>query len=240
MQQWFGLTSDHAFEMFGFSHVTMLAVFVLGFLLIVVYAPALRKGTKAHQWVRWILFIFLFLSEASYQFWALHHGLASSAEHLPLHLCGIASLFGMISLLTYHKKLIQMNVFIGIIPALMALITPEIPHGYEHYRYWKFFVHHMAIPWTSLFLLLTMRFSINLKVMLETYMYLVVYAVAIGVFNRRFETNYLYLSHPPQAAPFLNYLAFGAGYQINLALLTLTVFLLILVFYNGIVKMRRR
>ncbi len=37
----------------------------------------------------------------------------------------------------------------------MALITPELPYDYPHFRYWKFFIHHIVISWSSIFLVVT-------------------------------------------------------------------------------------
>ncbi|GGF21398.1 hypothetical protein GCM10010954_20280 [Halobacillus andaensis] len=232
MNKWFAPGSDHPFIMFGMSHLLMLVLFGLGVILLFLYKKNLSKGSKAHAIVRWTLLFALILSEASYQYWAYTHGLFTTYEHLPLHLCGAASLIGMISLLTYHKKLIQINFFIGILPAVIALITPEIPHGYEHFRYWKFFIHHMAIPWTGLFLVVTTSTPIHFRVMCETYCYLVVYALAAGIFNSIFHTNYLYLSEPPASFPALALLDTGLGYHVNLGLIVFGVFYLLLVFYR--------
>ncbi|WP_101842330.1 TIGR02206 family membrane protein [Halobacillus sp. Marseille-P3879] len=232
MYQWFAQDSTHPFELFSFSHFTMLIIFGLGTLLLIVYRDEVTYGKKAHNIVRWSLLTALVTSELSYQLWAFAHNLYFTYEYLPLHLCGIASLTGISALLTYHRKLIQANYFIAVIPAIIALVVPEIPHGYEHFRFWKFFIHHMAIPWTGLFLILTTRISITLKIMCETYCYLVLYAVAVGIFNKTFHTNYLFLTRPPASFPALSALDTGLGYHINLALLTFGVFSLLLVFYK--------
>ncbi|MFC7062309.1 TIGR02206 family membrane protein [Halobacillus seohaensis] len=239
MSQWFGPSSKYSFEIFGFSHLVMLTLFCLSFIYLLFYSSHFKRGTRAHELIRWTLLILLVISELSYQIWAVTHDLFSSIEHLPLHLCGIASIFGVISLLTYNKKLIQYNFFIGIIPAVVALITPEIPHGYEHFRYWKFFIHHMAIPWTSLFLILTTKVSINWRVMSETYCYLVIYALIIGGFNSIFGTNYLYLAHPPAAVTILSYLEVGVGYHLNLGFLAFSIFIILLMLYKWIECVRR-
>ncbi|MCP3027515.1 TIGR02206 family membrane protein [Halobacillus sp. A5] len=239
MTAWFASESNHPFVMFSFSHITMLILFGLGLVLLFIYKSELMKGRASHTIVRWTLLSALLLSELSYQLWALSHNLFTTFEHLPLHLCGIASITGIFALLTYNKKLIQINFFIAIVPSVIALITPEIPHGYEHFRFWKFFIHHMAIPWTGLFLILSTRTTVHFKVMCETYCYLVVYALAVGLFNQAFQTNYLFLSQPPSSFPALALLSAGLGYQINLALLAFGVFYLFLVFYK-VIHTRKR
>ncbi|MFD2922849.1 TIGR02206 family membrane protein [Halobacillus naozhouensis] len=232
MQKWFGPWINQPFQLFGTAHLIMLIVFSAGMAALYLFSANLRKGTRSHHVVRWGLFFLLITSEISYQVWTLSNGLFSPAEHLPLHLCGIASLIAMAGLLTYQKKLIQINYFIGIIPALLALITPDIPHGYEHYRFWKFFLHHMAIPWASFFLLVTSSVSINWRVMSKTYSYLILYAMFIGGMNHLIGSNYLYLSGPPAANTPLNYLGEGLQYYLNLSLLALAVFSLMLGIYR--------
>ncbi|WP_163527504.1 TIGR02206 family membrane protein [Halobacillus ihumii] len=233
MQKWFGPWINQPFQLFGTSHLIMLIVFLLGMIVLYLFSANIRKGTRTHQVIRWGLFSLLISCEISYQIWTVTNDVFSPAEHLPLHLCGVASLIAMIGLLTYQKKLIQINYFIGIIPAMLALITPDIPHGYEHFRFWKFFLHHMAIPWASFFLILTSSVSINRRVMFETYSYLILYAVIISCMNQLIDSNYLYLSGPPAANTPLNYLGEGLWYYLNLSLLALAVFSFMLWIYRG-------
>ncbi|WP_173918511.1 TIGR02206 family membrane protein [Halobacillus sp. Marseille-Q1614] len=240
MKQWLGAYSAHPFETFGYSHLVMLVMFALGTVFLLHYSKYLKRGTRTHTIIKWLLFNLLFICELSYQAWALAHGFFFSALYLPLHLCGIASIIGMIGLLTYHPKLIQVNFFIGIVPAALALITPDLPYDYEHFRFWKFFIQHMAIVWTSLFLLLSIKVPISLKVTLEAYIYLVGYAVLMGFFNNWMGTNYLYLSYPPIEGTLLNYLGSGFAYLFNLGLTALSFFFLLLVFYKGIYLLKRK
>ncbi|UOQ95036.1 TIGR02206 family membrane protein [Halobacillus shinanisalinarum] len=233
MKQWFGPWIDQPFHAFGTAHLFMLVVFSLGMCALWLFSSQIKKETRTHHVIRWALFALLFTCEASYQIWTVVHQVFSPAEHLPLHLCGIASLFAMIGLLTYNKKLIQINFFIGIAPALLALITPDIPHGYEHFRFWKFFIHHMAIPWASLFLVVTTNVSINRQIMLETYGYLVLYSITVGFVNKLIGSNYLYLSGPPAASTPLDYLGEGVWYYLHLSLLALLVFSFMLCLYRA-------
>ncbi|UOR11172.1 YwaF family protein [Halobacillus amylolyticus] len=232
MKQWFGPWIDQPFHAFGTAHLIMLVIFSIGMIGLWLSSSRIKKGTRIHDWIRWVLFFLLVTCEVSYQVWTVANEVFSPAEHLPLHLCGVASLIAMIGLLTYNKKLIQINFFIGIAPALLALITPDIPHGYEHFRFWKFFLHHMAITWASLFLIVTTHVSINRRVLFETYSYLVLYSILIGFVNKLIGSNYLYLSGPPAAATPLDYLGEGGWYYVHLSLLALLVFLLMLGVYR--------
>ncbi|KHE72083.1 TIGR02206 family membrane protein [Halobacillus sp. BBL2006] len=232
MKEWFTPGSDYPFYSFGTSHIIVLVIFFIILIAIPLFSSRLNKYKRTFQTVRFSLLILLIWSEVSYQTWTAVNGLWNFADHMPLHLCGIASLLGMVSLITYKPKLIKINFFIGIIPALIALITPDLPYDYHHYRFWKFFLHHMAIPWTSLFLVVTARVEITWKDMIETYAYLVGYAVIIGLINFWTGANYLYLDHPPGAGTLLGVIGDGIAYILNLSLLALFTFLVMLGFYK--------
>ncbi|WP_164670727.1 TIGR02206 family membrane protein [Virgibacillus doumboii] len=221
------------FVAFGPSHITVLVIYFTGIVLFTIAFRKIMDNTYLYNTIRWILFILLLISEVSYQTWTAITGIWSLSEHMPLHLCGIAGITGMIALITYNKKLIQITFFIGLIPAFLALVTPELPYDFPHYRFWKFFVHHLSISWVSIFLVATSSVKVTLKSMLETYGYLLLFAFIIGVFfNPIMESNYLYLSHTPTASTPLDLLGNGFWYYFNLCLLAIVVFFIQLQVYK--------
>ena len=227
MDQWFGATSVYPFQAFSASHWIMLAIALAGLVSLLLLKNQLRDSSDNFHWLRWTLFFLLLFSEISYQLWAFTSGVWSFNGHVPLHLCGIASITAMIGLLTYNKIWIQISFFIGILPAFLALITPELPYDYQHYRFWKFFVHHTSIPWACLFLALIKPKSITLRSVFIVYLLLVLYAIIIGfLINPLTDSNYLYLSQLPDAATPLNFFGKGYWYYLNLGATALAIFLL--------------
>ncbi|QDP42122.1 TIGR02206 family membrane protein [Radiobacillus deserti] len=206
----------------------MLALYFIGILWMIMLRKELKLPSTLSQTIRWSFFILLILSEFTYQWWAAVNDVWNLQEHMPLHLCGVASITGMLSLLTYNKRLVRFTFFIGIIPAFLALITPELYYGYDHYRFWKFFIHHIVISWTGLYLILSSSIRITLRSVIQSFMYLVFYACVIGfIINPLLDSNYLYLSNKPTASTPLDLLGSGFSYYINLGLVALTVFLLL-------------
>ncbi|RNF38690.1 TIGR02206 family membrane protein [Planococcus salinus] len=226
MENWFGPGSPHDFQLFSTSHLVMLAIAAGGLILLSVTRKRWLAKERAFQWVRWTLFSLLLLSELSYQTWASIHGIWSFSGHVPLHLCGIASITALIGLLTLHKTWIQISFFIGIVPAFLALVTPDLPHDYHHYRFWKFFIHHTAIPWACLFLAFVKPAAITFRSVFFVYSLLVAYALVIGFFiNPWSGANYLYLTQTPAAATPLDFFGDGIWYYLNLGLTALFLFL---------------
>lgn len=226
MENWFGATSTSTFQPFSISHLIMLGIAAGGLVFLMIRKKQLQESSSFFSQLRWTLFVLLLTSELSYQAWAISNRVWSFSGHVPLHLCGIASITAMIGLMTLRPFWIQVSFFIGIFPALLTLITPELPHDYEHYRFWKFFIHHMSIPWACLFLALHKPSIITLRSVFMVYSLLVFYALFIGfVVNPLANSNYLYLSQLPEATTPLSFFGSGIWYYFNLGLVALLLFL---------------
>ncbi|SFE18675.1 conserved hypothetical integral membrane protein TIGR02206 [Lentibacillus persicus] len=213
------------FTAFGASHLAALFIYFAGIVVFLIFSKKITGNTLAYSIIRWSLFSLLILSEVSYQTYTALNGIWSLADHIFLHLCGIAGITGAIALITHNKMLIQITFFIGLVPAFLALLTPELPYDLPHYRYIKFFIHHTVISWTSLFLVVTSGVTISFKSFLKTYGLLLVYAAVIGfLVNPLLGSNYLYLAHTPTANTPLDLLGSGVWYYINLCVLAFVVF----------------
>ncbi|MCP2035737.1 putative integral membrane protein (TIGR02206 family) [Planomicrobium sp. HSC-17F08] len=226
MENWFGATSTSAFQPFSVSHLIMLAIAASGLVFLMARKKQLRESSSFFLQLRWTLFILLFVSEISYQTWAISSGVWRFSGHVPLHLCGIASVTALIGLVTLRPFWIQVSFFIGVFPALLTLITPELPYDYQHFRFWKFFIHHMSIPWACLFLALWKPSAITFRSVFLVYSLLVLYALLIGLMiNPLTGSNYLYLSQLPQATTLLSFFGNGIWYYLNLGMAALLLFL---------------
>lgn len=241
MDSWFGTTSQHYFMPFSTSHLIVLAVAALGIILLFLFRKKIVAQSRSFQFLRWILFFLLLLSEGSYQYWTLSNGLWNFAGHVPLHLCGIASITAMIGLLTMRRSWIQISFYIGIVPAFLALVTPDLPYDYHHFRFWKFFVHHTAISWASLFLALAKPGTITLRSVFKVFFLLVAYALVIGfLVNPLTGANYLYLSQLPDAVTPLRFFGEGVWYYLNLGITALLLFLLQYFLWNRFITKKQK
>ncbi|WP_138420255.1 TIGR02206 family membrane protein [Aquibacillus sediminis] len=228
MRLWFGEAVDQPFLLFSTSHIIMMLLYVVGIIVLFLTYKQIAARPNVYQTIRWTLLVVLVLSEASYQLWAILNGLWTFGDHMPLHLCGVASIIAILALWKPNRTLVQLAVFFGIVPALLAIITPDIPYDYQHFRFWKFFIHHIAISWASLFLILTSHYKATAKGLVTAYSLLVGYAIIVGTWiNPTFGSNYLYLSEPA-ANTLLHYFGTGFAYYIKLGLVALGIFLFLL------------
>ncbi|MHA6253157.1 YwaF family protein [Oceanobacillus sp. CAU 1775] len=225
MKEWFLTLKGDAFVTFGTSHFIMLAIYFIIVFLLLYFQGTIRSNKRISNSIRWILFILLIASEVSYQTWTATHGIWR--ENLPFHLCGVAGIVGAIALLTMNRHLIPIAFFIGLVPAFAALITPDLLFDFPNFRFFKFFIHHIAISVTSIYLAIVMKPPfITFKSLLYTYFYLVLYAFFIGLLiNPWLDANYLYLEGTPVTSSPLDLLGEGFWYRINLGILAFVVFL---------------
>ncbi|MFD2043377.1 TIGR02206 family membrane protein [Ornithinibacillus salinisoli] len=236
MQSWFGKTTDITFEVFEMNHIIMISIHVIGSLLL--FNLGKRLSSRTQHFIRWGLLCTLILSEISYQVWGIYNGAWNPREFLPFQLCSIAGIIAMFALYSKNIKLIQLLFFIGIIPSILTVLTPELHHGFPHFRFWQFFIHHIVLTWASIFLTISFNVRISLIITIEIYIYLLVYAGFIGfLINPIFNANYLFLANTPRANTPLGLLGSGLSYYVNLCLIGLGVFLLLFVFYKLFVRL---
>ncbi|WP_186575902.1 YwaF family protein [Aquibacillus kalidii] len=227
MDKWFAKDSTQYFEIFSSSHFTMLILYFVGVLFLLTILKYKDKFSPLLPYIQWTLFSFLLMSETSYQTWSIVNGLWNPSGYLPLHLCGIASLIAMVALATKNTHLSYICFFFGLVPAFMALVTPELPYDYHHYRFSKFFIHHMAISWSSLFVMIIHGKKLHVQALVGSYGLLVLYALVTGYFlNPLLDANYLFLANKPTANTPLDLLGTGFWYYIKLGAITLFVFIL--------------
>ncbi|SET83235.1 conserved hypothetical integral membrane protein TIGR02206 [Oceanobacillus limi] len=235
MKDWFASNSNQPFELFHISHIIIILIYMIGITLTIISSQQASKRKK--ESIRWIFFCILILSESSYQLWGLFNGMWNTREFLPFQLCSISGIVAIISLLTRNVKLIQILYFIGIIPPLLAVVTPELFHAYPHFRFWQFFTHHIVLSCATLFLVTSSNVTISFRTTIESYSYLLIYAAITGfILNPLFDANFLFLARPGSASTPLGLLGNNTWYYINLCLLGFIVFL----FMFGIYKIFRK
>lgn len=237
MESWFGATSTHYFNLFSTSHLIVLTIALIGTILLFLFKNKLRDSSKGSNWLRWILLALLVLSEFSFHYWAIVNDVWRFHNQMPFHLCGVASVVSIIGLITMRPFWIQLAFFIGILPAFLALFTPELPYDYQHFRFWKFFIHHMAITWACLFLALSRPQVITIRSFFGVYSLLLVYAALVGFFiNPWTDSNFLFLMQRPTTTSPLDFFGEGIWYYINLCLTTFALFFIQYVLFHKFVK----
>ncbi|MCA0970533.1 TIGR02206 family membrane protein [Halobacillus litoralis] len=232
MPSWFDTNVQEPFQFFSTSHIIMLSILFSGIVLLLIVHNVIRKNVTLQRGIKWSIFSLLFVSEAGHQIWGLANQNWNMEDHAPFHLCGNASLLAMIALLRPSKRLIQLIYFAAVLPAIITLLTPEVFYSFPHFRFLKFFLHHMALAWAGIFLVITTSTEISFKSLLHMFGVLNLYAAFIFVLNRMIGTNYLFLAGTPDVTTPLSALGDGVWYYINLELFCFAIFLVMYGFYR--------
>lgn len=218
----FSVTGMQTFTFFSMPHVLSLCLFFLTCFLFIHY----RKSLKSYQTIiKWILFTTLVLCEVSLHLWLI---LTNQWEvgDLPLQLCSLSTFLSLFLFLKHNQKVFNLLFFIGLLPAILSMITPDIIYQFPHFRFLKYFLHHSAIPLSVLYFILFERYRVHRKAVFTSYLTLNVIAVPIFFINIWLNTNFFFLASPSETETLLSFFGSGLMYYISLEIAAVIVFII--------------
>lgn len=217
------------FELFGTVHLITLGVFLALALGTYVFRKRLDDN-RVYNIIRYTIAGILLVNQIGYYIWLLGNGIWTVGVGLPLTLCGIATYLSIYLLLTESFITYEVLYFWGLCGTLQALITPDFGnYGYNHYRYYEFFISHILIVITVLFMTFVKKYRPNIGSMIKSFLWLNIYAGFIFVINIIADTNYLWLLHKPETATLIDFLGPWPWYIVSLEILGIILFM---VFYG--------
>lgn len=209
------------FKMYGCEHLCALAVIVIaGYFLCRKYR---RLDRIAQDRFGRIMCVIMLQEEALRDFilWRLGH---FDVEFLPLHLCGLA-LFVCIFHSVFHYDWLGQTLFCLCMPgAVCALLFPDWTRcpiiQFESLH--SFFIHALLSIY-PLMQLTSNRIVPKLSHIYKPILFLIASAIPIGFINKRFGTNFMFLSTPSAGSPlvFIEKLVGSENYILGFAALVL-------------------
>lgn len=216
----FSVTGMQGFELFSAEHLVTLGLFFAVCLGMVLFRRQIRPHKNA---LKWIIFWTLAACQVSHQSWLILTG-QWEISNLPLHLCSFSSFLAMYLFLRKSVKGFYVLYFIGGLPAILAMVTPEMSYTFPHFDYIEYFLNHSAIPIAVLYFILFENCRVPRKAILFTFLVVNLIAVPIFIFNFLFETNFFYLASPTESKTILSFFGSGIMYYLNLEAAALIVF----------------
>ncbi|MBT2689885.1 TIGR02206 family membrane protein [Bacillus sp. ISL-47] len=214
------------FIAFTASHLLMIFLFAVVSAIMFIFRGRLRNMDGQ---VRKIMFFLLFTMELFYHIWLYKGGYWDVTFALPLHLCSISLILCLILLATKSKVVFQIVYFIGIVGALMAILTPELFLGFPHFRYFQFFITHNLIIWTCLYFVFVHNYRPTGKGLLMSILFLNISAAGAFLANKLTDGNYMFLSYKPDNATLLDYFGPYPFYIFSLEGAAILLFIMLLV-----------
>lgn len=164
------------------------------------------------------------LPEAALHVWYVVTGIWDKATSLPLELCSLTLFLSAAVLLTNSAKLYPLVYFAGIGGALQAVLTPNLDYPFPHFRFFHFFIVHMAIILTALYMTWIRGYRPTWKSIGHTMLFLNSAALAVGLLNAVLGSNYMFLMHKPNTPSLLDFLGPHPYYILAEELIALCLF----------------
>lgn len=202
----------------------MFGLLLVSGVLLFLFRDKLKKGKSV---IRYTLAIFLLISELSLYVWYVYTGVWNPIDSLPFQLCSISLFLSIIMLLTRNYLLFEITYFLGIGGALQAMLTPELAYDFPHYRYFHFFLAHIAIILASLYMIWYENCRPTFKSVWKAFTALNVIAFIVFFVNIVTGGNYMFLAHKPINPSLIDLLGPYPWYILSLEVVALMMFFIL-------------
>ncbi|MBB6632519.1 TIGR02206 family membrane protein [Cohnella thailandensis] len=202
------------FEAFHAAHWAALAAAAIAVAAIVALRARLR-GPRIGRAVKLAIVAVLIGSELSLQVsYAISDGWGIGA--LPFQLCSIMLWFSVALLLTGNRRLYEVTFFLGLLGAMQALLTPDLRESFPEFRYFHFFIAHIAIVSASVYMTAVERYRPTLGSAFRAVLWLNLLAVPAAIANWLAGTNFMFLARKPSGGSLLDLLGPWPWYLVQL------------------------
>jgi hypothetical integral membrane protein (TIGR02206 family) len=177
-----------------------LATLIIAGAILIGLPPLLRTvlvKDEAKRRFRIGLGILMLAQHSTYFIWLAALGVFDFRVHLPMHICGLTSILSAAALISGDRRLPQLLVYWSIGGALQALVTPDAPFGWPHFRYIQTNLHHGLIVFSGLYFIIVEGIRPTIKTLLWAALWTNLYLLGIMAFNALTGSNYLYVNAVP-------------------------------------------
>lgn len=207
------------FMLFSMPHVVTLSIFFATFFLFIYFG---KKLISYQVVLKWTLFTILLVCEISLQLYLIAVK-EWKVSDLPLQLCSLSTFLALFLFFKKSPKVFHLLFFIGLLPPILAMISPDIVHQFPHFRFIRYFLKHSAIPLAIFYFIQFEGYRVPRKAVLSSFLTINLIAVPIFFLNRLIGTNFFFLAAPSEAKTLLSFLGSGIVYIISLEIVALIV-----------------
>lgn len=191
------------FVLFGPTH---LAILVSIPLLSWIFAKAAARFPKTETTIRITLGFLLLVNELIWYWFKAQTKSWQFPGTLPLQLCDLILWMTVLAMLLRLQWAFDFAFLAGLVGTSMAILTPDLWEPFPSYPTVYFFLAHGGIVLCVLYLWWSGQMRPRTGCVWRVLATLNAYALAIGLFNWKFGTNYMYLCRKPESASVLDYL----------------------------------
>jgi len=180
-----------AFMLFGRDHLIGLGLVALACLA--VWLLRKRWTERGRKITRWSLLGVIYVCESSWHVWMLATGQWNIQVMLPLWVCSITAWTMPLLLIWRSYRYYEWAYFMGILGALMALLTPDLMnYGFPHFRFIEFFTLHGTIIIAVVYMTAVEGFRPTWRSLGRVWVIINLYWLFCAGVNSLIGSNYLY------------------------------------------------
>ena len=191
------------FRLFGPLHIAILSAAPATAAILALLVHRFREGEKS---IRLALGVFLLLNAFLwYGYQALRHWLSFPGS-LPLELCDATLCLTIIALFTLSPAIFDLAYYGALAGTPMALLTPDLWEAFPSFLTVEFFVTHGMVVVAVLYLIWSGSARPRPGSVWRALLAGNAFALAVGVFDLIFKTNYMYLCWKPANPSLLDFM----------------------------------
>jgi hypothetical integral membrane protein (TIGR02206 family) len=204
MEQYFSKDyTQGAFELFGAGHIAILFIILL-FNLSFIFMR--KTGERFRRRFRIALAVTAILAELSWQTWKFCIGEWTVQEMLPLHLCSVTFILGVIMMFNKNYLLFEICYFLGIAGPLQSILTPDLgPYGLPHFLAFQTLIGHGVVMSMPIWMAVVEKYRPTWKSIGRVLLLGNLYMLVIFFLNLTLGSNYMFLVHKPAGPSLLDY-----------------------------------
>ncbi|MBU9713393.1 TIGR02206 family membrane protein [Bacillus tamaricis] len=204
------------------AHLIVLGLFIFSVLWLFFH-----REKEYMKTIRWVLFGILVVSEITLIIWTVTFDLWNVRNNLPLHLCTISLILSCYMLWKKSYPVFEIIYFFGIGGALQALLTPDLFYTFPHFRFFHFFLAHIAIILAILYMIFVLHFRITFQSAAKSFLILNGVALLVFWINQAIGSNYMFLARKPAGPSILDFLGPYPWYILSLEAIVIGMFILL-------------
>lgn len=176
------------------ERIVPLIIFLIIALLIYKYKSTILNYKNEHI-VRYVFAGFMIFGEISFLTWNFIHSLNGDVRFintLPLQLCSYA-IIGMIITLLTKSKTVYNYIFIFAIVSVLALLFPNLNHGFNSFRYYQLYFSHGLLIISLYYMFKVHGFHPNKDGLIKSFIFLQGLIIFSLILNFVFKTDFLFI-----------------------------------------------
>ena len=203
-------SKEPAFQFYTFdvTHIIMILLCVVGFVLIIVYRDKIKSYPNAQK-VGYFLGGLLLALDIGFYVWKYAVG-KQTYFPIPMHLCSWATYIVALSFFIKNRTLFHFSMFYGSVGGFLSILVPEFGgYSYNHFRFYQFFILHFMILAGPIYQSYVYGYKIEYKKMAPiVLLFMYFQAVLAYIVNNYYTTlfqeevgNSLFTTSPPIPLP---------------------------------------